>query len=414
MATFQKVKIGYQKKTLGEVVDFIDGDRGTNYPSEGEFFPNGECLFLNTKNVPHRKFSFEEKMFIDAKKDAVLRKGKLQRGDYVLTTRGTVGNFAYYDENVPYTNVRINSGMVILRKKTNELDEKFFRYYLSSTSFSGQVKSRVTGSAQPQLPIRDMLSMEIILPDPKTQTRIASVLSAYDDLIENNEKRIKALKGMAQLLYTEWFVKFKFPGHEKVKMVESETEYGLVPEGWEVKKLGEIADLIMGQSPTSNHYNLDKEGIPFHQGVADFGNQYPVDRVYSTAGNKYAEYGDLLFSVRAPVGRMNIANKKIILGRGLSAIRHKRGWQAFLYLMFANKFTEKDMIGNGAIYKSVNKIELENLQFIAPSDKVSEHFSSLVSPYFQKMEKITATNKVLSKTRDLLIPQLVTGRRKLK
>ena len=177
--------------------------------------------------------------------------------------------------------------------------------------------------------------------------------------------------------------------------------------------LGDIADIVMGQSPTSVHYNLENRGFPFHQGVADFGYKYPVDRVYSTAGNKYAENGDLLFSVRAPVGRMNIANKKVILGRGLSAIRHKKGFQSLLYLMFTARFTEKDMIGNGAIYKSVNKAELENLQFIVPTDKISKHFEDITSSYFQEMEEMTASNIVLLKTRDLLIPQLVTGKREL-
>lgn len=221
----------WQKMTLGEVVDFIDGDRGHNYPSQGDFFSTGHCLFLNTKNVPNNRFNFDTKQFIDKEKDSILRQGKLKRGDYVLTTRGTVGNFAHYDNKVGFENIRINSGMVILRKKSDNLDQNYLRYFLSSSLFNEQVKSRVSGSAQPQLPIRDMLSMEIYLPDLQSQSRIASVLSAYDDLIEVNEKRIKILEEMAQRLYTEWFVKFKFPGHEKSRMVDSGTEFGLIPEG---------------------------------------------------------------------------------------------------------------------------------------------------------------------------------------
>lgn len=289
-------------------------------------------------------------------------------------------------------------------------DPKFVYYKLKMLG----LEKFNAGAGIPTLNKNHLDTLNIKIPDFPTQTRIASVLSAYDDLIENNEKRIKALEEMAQLLYTEWFVKFKFPGHEKVKMVDSGTEYGMVPEGWVVNRLGEIADLIMGQSPTSDNYNIENQGFPFHQGVADFGYKYPVDRVYSTAGNKYAENGDLLFSVRAPVGRMNIANKKIILGRGLSAIRHKKGRQSLLCSMFANKFTEKDMIGNGAIYKSVNKVELENLNFIVPKDDISEHFEDITSSYFHEIEKMTASNIVLSKTRDLLIPQLVTGKKELK
>lgn len=303
----------------------------------------------------------------------------------------------------------------IFRAKTGHTDPDYL-YYVTKLDdlINTAILSMVGASGRQRADIKSIYEYEVNVPDLPTQTRIGSVLSAYDDLIENNEKRIKALEEMVQLLYTEWFVFYKFPGHEKMKMVESGTEYGRIPQGWEVKKLKDVADLIMGQSPTSNNYNFENQGFPFHQGVADFGYKYPIDRVYSTAGNRFGVKGDLLFSVRAPVGRINIANKKIILGRGLSAIRQKQGRQSLLCLMFMNKFTEKDMIGNGAIYKSVNKEELNNLQFVVPADNISEHFEEIVSPYFLDMEKITAMNIVLTQTRDLLIPQLVTPKRELK
>ena len=111
-------------------------------------------------------------------------------------------------------------------------------------------------------------------------------------------------------------------------MVES--ELGLIPQGWEVKQLGEMCHVIMGLSPKSEFYNETGEGLSFHQGVTDFGERFPTDRVYCTVQKRVAEADDILFSVRAPVGRINIANKKIVIGRGLSAIRSKNGNQAFL------------------------------------------------------------------------------------
>ena len=168
-----------------------------------------------------------------------------------------------------------------------------FVYFKLKTLEFGKYNS---GSGVPTLNKNHLDSIEIEIPEIKTQNRIADVLSAYDDLIENNEKRIKILEAMAQKLYTEWFVKFKFPGHEKVKMVDSgNPDFGLVPEGWEVKKLKDFADLVMGQSPTSDNYNFEKIGKPFHQGVADFGDIFPLDRVWSNKGNKLAQQGDLLF-----------------------------------------------------------------------------------------------------------------------
>ncbi len=109
---------------LGEApLQIIDGDRGKNYPKKTEFADTGYCLFLNTKNVTQTGFSFSELNFIDQERDDLLRKGKLKRGDLVLTTRGTVGNVAYYDETIPFDHIRINSGMVIIRPQG--IDERF-------------------------------------------------------------------------------------------------------------------------------------------------------------------------------------------------------------------------------------------------------------------------------------------------
>ena len=109
---------------IGQLADIIDGDRGKNYPKQNEFFPEGYCLFLNAGNVTPNGFSFEENSFITQEKDDLLRKGKLQRGDIVYTTRGTVGNAALYSESVPFENRRINSGMVILRCYEDIVDKQ--------------------------------------------------------------------------------------------------------------------------------------------------------------------------------------------------------------------------------------------------------------------------------------------------
>ena len=110
---------------IGQLADIIDGDRGKNYPKQNEFLNQGYCLFLNAGNVTSDGFSFEENVFVSEEKDNLLRKGKLQRGDIVYTTRGTVGNAAFYSATVPFDNIRINSGMVILRCHENIVDKKY-------------------------------------------------------------------------------------------------------------------------------------------------------------------------------------------------------------------------------------------------------------------------------------------------
>ncbi len=201
---------------------------------------------------------------------------------------------------------------------------------------------------------QDILNaLEVPLPPLPVQRRIAGILSAYDELMENSQRRIRLLEAMARALYREWFVHFRFPGHEKLPRVAS--PLGDIPQGWEVKKLEEVCHLTMGQSPKSEFYNETGEGQPFHQGVTDFGERFPTDRLFCTVEGRVAEPAIILFSVRAPVGRMNIADKKIIIGRGLSAIRHKNRHQAFLWEQLRNRFTKDDMMGNGAIFAAVTR-----------------------------------------------------------
>ena len=164
---------------MTEVCEIIDGDRGKNYPTQEEFFDEGYCLFLNAKNVTKQGFNFSDCMFITKEKDATLRKGKLQRGDVVLTTRGTLGNLAFYTEEIPFENMRINSGMVILRMNRAILDETFFieqfRMQLDD------IKARIAnGSAQPQLPISTMNKIRLLMPDLEEQRRFADFVLQVD------------------------------------------------------------------------------------------------------------------------------------------------------------------------------------------------------------------------------------------
>ncbi|MBI3740730.1 MAG: restriction endonuclease subunit S [Chloroflexi bacterium] len=277
-------------------------------------------------------------------------------------------------------------------------------YYLFQTLDFERFNS---GVGVPTLNRNDLDALEIEIHDEPTQRKIAAILSAYDDLIENNTRRIKILEEMARLIYREWFVNFRFPGHEKVKMVNS--RLGKVPEGWEVKRLGEVCNVVMGQSPESHFYNDHGEGLPFHQGVTDFGDRFPTDRIYCTALNRLAEAGDILFSVRAPVGRINVANKKIVIGRGLSAIRSRTDNQVFLFHQLKEQFQEEDKMGGGTIFKSVTKDDMLGILILIPSQTHIDGFEKILTPIFRDLEILTVKNANLRRTRDLLLPKLISG-----
>ncbi|MST64747.1 restriction endonuclease subunit S [Schaalia hyovaginalis] len=235
---------------LDEVVAFVDGDRGKNYPKKHEFMEHGHCLFLDTSNVREDGFDFSNKTYISKEKDELLNKGRLSRNDIVLTTRGTLGNVGFYSNSVPFECIRINSGMLILRAKEGLLPEYLY-FIVRSRDFRMQVMGAKSGSAQPQIPVKTLRNVMVKLPSIETQKRIVEILSAYDELIENNRKQIKLLEEAAQRLYKEWFVDLRFPGYETVS-INPETN---LPEGWKVVRIADICEKIQSGSTPSRANN---------------------------------------------------------------------------------------------------------------------------------------------------------------
>ena len=374
----------------------------SDYVSEGVPFYRGKEI--TEKFNGNLDVSIE--LFITEQKYAEIKNkfGAPEAGDMLLTSVGTLGSVYIVK---PDDRFYFKDGNLTWFRNFKELDSRYLYYWICSTQGKSELKKCTIGSSQSAFTIVLLKSMEIALPPIQYQRQIAFILSTYDDLIENCQRRIRILEDMARSLYREWFVKFRFPGHEKVRMVRS--PLGDIPEGWEVRKLKDMCRLTMGQSPRSEFYNELGNGLPFHQGVTDFGDRFPSDRLFCTAGSRIAERGDILFSVRAPVGRMNIANKKIILGRGLSAIRHNDDSQAFLWEQLRNHFIKDDMIGNGAIFASVTKDDMQRIELLCPPQSVVELATKYLDPIHSKITTLSQQKKNLSHTRDLLLPRLMSG-----
>jgi type I restriction enzyme S subunit len=280
-------------------------------------------------------------------------------------------------------------------------DIRFVKHALDM--MRSQFRSVSKGATQDNLSLTKILSFPFPVPPLPVQEKIASVIGAYDDLIENNLRRIALLEEAARMLYREWFVRFRFPGHEHVKINDG------VPEGWKRRLLIDSAEVVMGQSPRSQFYNETGEGLPFHQGVTDYGFRFVSHRVFSTAVTKIAEAGDILVSVRAPVGRINITRNKIVLGRGLAAVRSKTGYQSFLFYAIKNHFFAEDIIGTGAIYAATNKKELESQAFLEPPPMLVREFEDQASTIDSQIACLTAQLEKLTQARDLLLPRLMNG-----
>ena len=284
----------------------------------------------------------------------------------------------------------------------NEIADYEYVYYALSTLYDKLVALK-NGGAQPNLNVSIIKAVEIPFPNLTTQRKIAKMLADYDFLIEINQKQIKLLEEAAQRLYKEWFVDLRFPGYGDTLIVDG------VPEGWSKQTLSDIADVTMGQSPKSEFYNDKKEGLPFHQGVGSYGRRFVVDETYSTSFTKIADANSILFSVRAPVGRLNFTKNKIVIGRGLSAMNHKQGKQSYLFYLLKERFFKDDIVGNGSIFASISKNELLSQQFIIPTQELIEAFDNIATNIDEKIAILDSQISLLTQARDHLLPKLMNG-----
>jgi len=268
-------------------VSVIDGDRGKNYPNGDDFTPEGFCVFLNAKNVTRSGFNFQDVMFISDDKDKSLSKGKLMPDDVVLTTRGTVGNIALFDSSVPYTHLRINSGMVILRASESAVSSRFLYFAFLAPPLDGEVKKTAFGSAQPQLTVKGIYALKFGSPTLPEQQKIAHFLTAVDgrhgQLVQKKALLEDYKKGVTQQLFTQ-AIRFK-------------DDHGNDFPDWEEAPLQEFMVERNTQFPQSETHPL--MAFIANKGVAPKGDRYNRDfLVKDNEGKKYkqTEYGDFIYS----------------------------------------------------------------------------------------------------------------------
>ena len=350
---------------------------------------------IDWSTVPHCEIE-------DGKRDKFL----LDEGDIVVARTGATVGYAKQIWARP-EGATFASYLVRFRPDPEKVDPRYLGQIVQSAAFKKWVKSVAGGAAQPNASAKLLGSFDVPLLAPESQRQVGQALQAVEARIENNRRRIEILEEMARLIYREWFVHFRFPGYEDLEPVDS--DLGSIPAGWSVEALSDAADLVMGQSPKSEFYNESREGLPFHQGVTDFGRRYPEHRKWCTQENRIAQEGDILLSVRAPVGRLNVAPDRIVIGRGLAALRSKRDTQVFLFELLREVFAVEDSMGGGTIFKAITKRDLERIPVPRPDPELVESFEQAVGPMFELVRNLTFQNRVFREARDLLLPRLVSG-----
>lgn len=385
-------------KTLTEV-GTVGRGKSKHRPRNDPDLYGGDYPFVQTGDVKHAPFYLTE--YTQTYNERGLAQSKLWPvGTLCITIAANIADTAILAIPACFPD-----SILGFTPKAGRADVRYVKYCLDGFRAHMELISR--GTTQDNLSLDKLLKLRFWFPHIDIQRKIAAILSAYDDLIANNQRRIALLEGTAEEIYREWFVRMRFPGHARASWSKGR------PTDWTASTLGSIASFTMGQSPSSEFYNDRGEGLPFHQGVGTYGPRYPRHEVFCSEPGRQARAGDILFSVRAPVGRLNIADTDLILGRGLAAMRHKEGKKAFLYYLLRVAFAKEDVIGNGSIFNSVGKDELARFPVLLPTKDLIDRFEEITVPIEAQLDSLYGSNESLKQTRDALLPRLISGKLKV-
>lgn len=437
-------------------IQLIDGDRGKNYPKHNDFMENGYCLFLSAKNVTKSGFQFQETAFINEIKDSQLRAGKLSYGDIILTTRGTVGNVAYYDSSNPYKNIRINSGMIIIRADEKLWNPKFLYFILNSVFLQEQIINLISGSAVPQLPARDIKKFIIPVIGRNIQDKIANIISAFSDKISINIDTNQTLEQMSQTLFKSWFVDFDpaidnalDAGTTIPDMLQSraelrqkvrnsadfkplpadiralfpaefeETELGWVPKGWITTSFNDLIELIGGGTPKTSVEEYWNGDIPWFS-VVDAPNESDVyvlttEKNITTEGlnnssAKLLRKGTTIISARGTVGKCAMVAVPMAMNQSCYGVIGKNNISdEYVYFQLKNAAQTLQQMGHGSVFNTITRDTFKNIKVPFCNEELTNSYSLLVKNYFSRILDNNYQNIALTNLRDTLLPKLISG-----
>ena len=309
----------------------------------------------------------------------------------------------------------LHNNLFVVNLISDEITKDYLFTVLQSEFVRKQALYFAQSSVVPDLNHKMFKEIRIPVPNKSTQERISELYLNITNKIENNTKINHELETTARTIYDYWFLQFDFPNEKGKpykssggKMVWNEELKREIPEGWRVGNLSEIAVITMGSSPKGESLNEDKDGIIFYQGKSDFGYRFPVVRMYTNSPIRYAEINDILLSVRAPVGDMNIAGEKCCIGRGLAAL-HSRYQSFFFYLMLRNQYQFDKYNNKGTTFGAITKDELFGMRVVIPNEAIIKTFDNKISDLDKRIFSNELQNQELFSLRDFLLPLLMNG-----
>ena len=398
-----------KKYRLKEIATIWNG--ATPSSAHPEYY-DGDIVWLTPKDLSDQKskYIFNGERMISKEGFNSCSTHLLPKGTILMSSRAPIGLLA-----ISGCECCTNQGFKNIIVDSKQCDAEFLFYYLKFNM--KRIVGLGSGTTFLEVSKASLENFEIELPSLSRQQRIAHVLSSIDQKIALNRDINRNLEAMARQLYDYWFVQFDFPDENGRpykssggKMVWNEKLKREIPEGWCDGKLIDIASITMGQSPDGSSYNEQGEGVLFYQGSTDFGIRFPSVRQFTTAPTRFAKQGDILMSVRAPVGTTNIANADCCIGRGLAAINSKIGSITHLFHIIQDLKTAFDMRNDaGTTFGSITKDDLYGLLVLIPNPTVVSQYEHLCASIFYRQMIIGNEIDSLEKQRDELLPLLMNG-----
>lgn len=373
-------------------------------------------LVINQRCIRDNRIYFSNARFSNIDKTKVSKNKQLHRWDVLVNSTGvgTLGRVAQIKKDTTLTTV--DSHVTIVRPDLTKFDGRYFGYSMvAQQSYIESLGAGATGQTELS---RERLS-EITVPiyPLPTQRKIGAILSAYDDLIENNLRRIKILEEMAQNLYREWFVKFRFPGYEKVKFVDS--PIGMIPEGWEIISLSDVTDTQYGYTESADVKNIGPKflrGTDINKGSYIDWESVPHCPISEAQRSKYQlRVGDVVIIRMADPGKVGIVEQPIdaVFASYLIRVTPKDETipNYFLYYILNSQEYYGYITGasTGTTRKSASAAVIVDYKVAMPSREILNDFESIVSKYRALLTNLVKSNGLLRRTRDLLLPKLVSG-----
>lgn len=366
-----------------------------------------------------RKLNLDNFVFVSEEKADSLLANNAHAGDVIFTQRGTLGQVGLIPDNTPYKRFVISQSQMKLTVNPDIADANYIYYLFSDSAVSKQLENQAFSSGVPHINLGILREFRILLPSIEVQKKVVEILSSYDDLIENNNRRIAILEEMAQSLYREWFINFRFPGHENTKFIGS--PLGKIPEGWEVKNIAEISQYInRGIAPKYNDGCADK--VINQKCIRNFRIDMSLARNHErkVPTEKSVQFGDVLINstgvgTLGRVAQVLVKCSNVTVDTHVTIVRAMTGMPVeFWGCMLENLQDHFERLGEGATGQTELKRQLiGETKIVFPGARLAKEFSSLVMPGRNMIPVLLSKNENLKNQRDMLLPRLVSGNIKL-